>query len=131
LSLLGSPSPGDSGAFEAGHPSAGQLEATAFGRLAERESRAIRAHAAACPICGPTLRRDETVYRRLALLRTEEPTIRVLDRVLHRLDHTVPRRRPGKVVRPALVALSVVVGAVVLASAARSRGLRARLARAW
>ena len=129
VSVLGSPSPGDSDAFEATHPSVGQLEATAFGRLAEAEARAIRAHAAACAICGPVLRRDDSVYRRLALLRSDEPTVRVHDGVLDRLDHAVPHRPTAKGLRPALVALSVVVGALVVASAARWRASRSAWSR--
>lgn len=129
VSVLGSPSPGDSEALRAGHPSAGQLEATAFGQLAEDEARAIRAHAAACAICGPALRRDESVFVRLALLRGDEPTVHVLDRVLDRLDHAVPHRPTAKAVRPALVILTVVLGALVLTSAARWREVRWRWSR--
>src|SRR5918911_4554634 len=124
VSVLGSPSPGDSEAFETTHPSVGQLEATAFGRLAEGEARAVRAHAAACATCGPVLRRDDSVYQRLALLRADEPTVHVLDGVLDRLDHAVPHRPTAKAVRLALVALSVVVGALLVASSARWRPLR-------
>jgi hypothetical protein len=107
------------------------LEAAVFGRLAEGESRLIRAHAAACAKCGLALRREQSVLKRLEALRRDEPTINVLGRVLDRLDDVVPRRAtPNKLMR-ALVALGVVAGALVLASAARSRELRARLSRAW
>ena len=131
MSAVGSPSPGDSGAFTAAHPSAGQLEATAFGRLAEAEARAVRAHAAACAICGPVLQREERTYQRLAVLRRHEPTIHVVERVLERLDHAVPtRRRTARLPRPAFMAACVLAGALVVAGAAGWRALRARLARA-
>ena len=130
VSALGSPSPGDSGAFAASHPSAGQLEATAFGRLAEAEARAVRAHAAACAICGPVLQREERTYQRLAVLRGHEPTIHVVERVLDRLDHAVPKQRTARLARPAFMAACVLAGALVVAGAAGWRALRARLARA-
>ncbi len=126
VSVLGSPSPGESDAFEAGHPSAGRLEATAFGQLAEGEARAVRAHAAACAICGPVLRRDEVVYQRLVLLRADEPTIHVSQRVLDGLDHEAPHTAARKAVRPAVLALSVVLGALVLTTAGRWRVWRSR-----
>jgi hypothetical protein len=103
-----------------------------FGRLAAGESRAIRGHAAACAICGRALRREESVLQRLEALRKDEPRIDVLGRVLDRLDEVKPQTpRAEKSLRVALVALSVVAGALVLVSAARSRVLRARLSRAW
>ena len=114
----------------AGHPSAGHLEATAFGRLAEAEARAVRAHAAACAICGPVLQREERTYQRLAVLRRHEPTIHVLERVLDRLDHAVPTRHTARLARPAFMAACVLLGALVVAGAARWRAVRARLARA-
>src|ERR671932_246061 len=107
MSAVGSPSPGDSGAFTAAHPSAGQLEATALGRLAEAEARAVRAHAAACATCGPVLQREDRTYQRLAVLRRHEPTIRVVERVLDRLDHAVPKRPAPKLAWPAFMAACV------------------------
>jgi hypothetical protein len=72
------------------------------------------------------LRRDEVVYQRLVLLRTDEPTIRVSQRVLDGLDHEAPHTSARKAMRPAVLALSVVVGALVLTTAGRWRVWRSR-----
>lgn len=127
VSLLGSSSPGDSEPPETNHPSAGQLEATAFGWLAEPEAQAIRSHAASCAVCAASLRAEERVRDRLGLLRQGEPRMDVAGHVLARLDHLVrPRawRRPS---RGALVVLSLVAAGVLVASRSELRRTARRL----
>jgi len=127
VSLLGSSSPGDSEPPETNHPSAGQLEATAFGWLAEPEAQAIRSHAASCAVCAASLRAEERVRDRLGLLRQGEPRMDVAGHVLARLDHFVrPRawRRPS---RGALVVLSLVAAGVLVASRSELRRTARRL----
>jgi anti-sigma factor RsiW len=114
--LLGSTSPGDSGVPQASHPSDGQLEATVFGWLPKEEARAVRAHAATCPRCSAALRRDEGVHHRLVLLRGGEPPIDVADRVLKRLDRLARPRPLHKPARGVLLALSLVVAGLLVAS---------------
>jgi hypothetical protein len=61
--------------------------------LPEAEAREIRAHAANCAKCESALRQKEDVQRRLGLLRTNEPRIKVAERVADRLKQT-ERRNP-------------------------------------
>jgi anti-sigma factor ChrR (cupin superfamily) len=70
----------------AGHPSAEQLEAVAFGHLADGEAGPIRAHAATCPACARLLAADAEVKRLLDDHAASEPAIDVVSDVLHRLD---------------------------------------------
>jgi anti-sigma factor RsiW len=97
------------------HPSADQLEATAFGRLPEAKAQATRAHAASCPRCRAALQQDEVVRQRLELLRAGEPSIDVAEHVLGRLEH-VARPRPSlRPARVAVVVLALLVAGVALA----------------
>ena len=127
MPLLGSSSPGDADPPETNHPSAGQLEATAFGWLAEPEAQAIRSHAASCAACAASLRAEDMLHDRLALLRHGEPRMDVVGHVLARLDHVVRPRawhRPG---RTAVVVLSLVLAGVLVASRSELRRTARRL----
>ena len=98
------------------HPSAGQLEAAAFGWLSEAEAQQIRAHAASCPQCGPAVREEETVRRRLGLLRGGEPRIEVAQRVLEQLGRMPLKRRVVRPGRLAMVAMLLVAAGLLVAS---------------
>ena len=63
-----------------------QLEALAYGWLAEPEASAVRAHVAGCPSCQALVADAEAVRQRLALLQQGEPKIDVLEQVLRRID---------------------------------------------
>ena len=58
---------------EPAHPPADQLEAAAFGRLADDQARVIRVHAVQCPTCSRFLAIDDQVRQCLATLRGREP----------------------------------------------------------
>ena len=98
------------------HPSAGQLEAAAFGWLAEPEAQKIRTHAANCPECGHVLRQDESLHRRLGLLRGGEPRFAVVERVLEQLERPSRRRRLLAPAPLAIVAMVLVAAGLLVAS---------------
>ena len=63
-----------------------QLEALAYGWLAEPEASVVRAHVAGCPSCQALVADAEAVRERLALLQQGEPRIDVLEQVLRRIE---------------------------------------------
>jgi RNA polymerase sigma-70 factor (ECF subfamily) len=99
-----------------GCSSAGQLEATVYGWLAEAEIREVRAHAARCPKCEAALRKEENVQRQLGLLRADEPTIDVSKRIVDQLAQSVHRRLSLRSARLAVVALALVAAGLLVAS---------------
>lgn len=98
------------------HPTPEQLEAAAFGWLADQDAAAIRTHAARCPICGPLLTADEEVRQRLLVLRAWEPRVDVVQDVLRRLTDTrlPPRHVPASRRLAAALALALGIGLVGL-----------------
>ena len=73
------------------HP-LGQLEALAYGWLAEPELSGVQAHVAGCPSCQEFVADAEAIRSRLALLESDEPKIDILDRVLRQIERSGSER---------------------------------------